>query len=286
MLTIAIMTLVVMTITGLIFGVILGYANKRFAIESNPLIDLVEEELPKGQCGGCGYAGCRAYAEAVVLDKDVAPNLCVPGKAAVAEAVAKLTGKTAEKLETKVAHIMCQGTHENASRKYDYVGVKDCAAANLLQGGPKSCEYGCIGFGTCVKNCPFGAMMMGKNGIPVVDIDICTGCGKCESVCPKSVISLIPLGAKIEIECNSKDKGAKVRKNCKVGCLGCGMCARNCDHNAIKVENNVAVVDPHICINECSEEKCLTKCPTGAIKYILKDLNDHEKSKQEAAANS
>ncbi|WP_446899108.1 RnfABCDGE type electron transport complex subunit B [Clostridium sp. LBM24168] len=285
MLSIAIMVLVVMTATGIIFGVILGYANKRFAIESNPLIDLVEEELPKGQCGGCGYAGCRAYAEAVVLDKDVPPNLCVPGKAAVAEAVAKLTGKSAEAIEPKVAHIMCKGNFQNATRKYDYVGVKDCAAANLLQGGPKSCEYGCIGFGTCVKNCPFGAMMMGPNGLPLVDTDMCVGCGKCESVCPKKVISLIPLGAKVEIECNSKDKGAKVRKNCKVGCLGCGMCARNCDHNAIKVVDNLAVVDTHICINECSEEKCLTKCPTGAIKYILKDLNEHEKSKQEAAAN-
>lgn len=285
MLSIAIMVLVVMTATGLIFGIILGYANKRFAIESNPLIDLVEDELPKGQCGGCGYAGCRAYAEAVVLDKDVPPNLCVPGKAAVAEAVAKLTGKKAAEVEPRVAHVMCKGNFQNANRKYDYVGVKDCDAANLLQGGPKACEYGCIGFGTCVKNCPFGAMMMGKKGLPLIDTDICTGCGKCESVCPKNVISLIPVGAKVEVECNSKDKGVKVRKNCKTGCLGCGMCARNCDHNAIKIENNLAVVDAHICINECSEEKCLKKCPTGAIQYVLKDLNDHEKSKQEAAAN-
>lgn len=279
------MVLVVMTVTGLIFGLVLGYANKRFAIESNPLIDLVEEELPKGQCGGCGFAGCRAYAEAVVLDKDVAPNLCVPGKAAVADKVAELTGKKAEAVEPRVAHVMCKGDSKKANRKYEYKGVQDCYAANLLFGGPKTCEYGCLGFGTCVKNCPFGAMTMGSNGIPVIDTDLCTGCGTCEKACPKSVISLIPLGAKVEVVCNSKDKGVKVRKACTVGCLGCGLCARNCDHNAIKVENNLAVVDAHICINECSEEKCLTKCPTGAINEILLKLNDHEISKQEAAAN-
>lgn len=279
------MVLVVMTITGLIFGLVLGYANKRFAIESNPLIDLVEDELPKGQCGGCGFAGCRAYAEAVVLDKEVAPNLCVPGKAAVANKVAELTGKAAEAVEPRVAHVMCKGDKEKANRKYEYKGLQDCYAANLLQGGPKTCEYGCLGFGTCVKNCPFDAMTMGSNGIPIIDADLCTGCGTCEKACPKSVISLIPLGAKVEVVCNSKDKGAKVRKACSVGCLGCGLCARNCDHNAIKVENNLAVVDVHICINECSEEKCLTKCPTGAINEILLKLNDHEISKQEAAAN-
>ncbi|WP_039657292.1 RnfABCDGE type electron transport complex subunit B [Clostridium tyrobutyricum] len=279
----AIMVLIVMTAIGLVFGLVLGYANKRFAIESNPLIDLVEDELPKGQCGGCGYAGCRAYAEAVVLDKEVSPSLCVPGKAAVAEKVAKLTGKSAEEMEPKVAYVMCNGNLKNATRRYEYQGVKDCSAANLLQGGPKGCSFGCIGFGTCVRNCPFDAMMMGKSGIPLIDTDICTGCGKCESVCPKNVISLIPVGTKVEVQCNSHDKGVKVRKNCTVGCLGCGMCSRNCEHNAIKIEDNLAVVNPEICINECSEEKCLTKCPTGAIKEILLNLNNAQKNKEEVA---
>ncbi|AND84569.1 Fe-S cluster domain-containing protein [Clostridium tyrobutyricum] len=279
----AIMVLIVMTAIGLVFGLVLGYANKRFAIESNPLIDLVEDELPKGQCGGCGYAGCRAYAEAVVLDKEVSPSLCVPGKAAVAEKVAKLTGKSAEEMEPKVAYVMCNGNLKNATRRYEYQGVKDCSAANLLQGGPKGCSFGCIGFGTCVRNCPFDAMMMGKNGIPLIDTDICIGCGKCASVCPKNVISLIPVGTKVEVQCNSHDKGVKVRKNCTVGCLGCGMCSRNCEHNAIKIEDNLAVVNPEICINECSEEKCLTKCPTGAIKEILLNLNNAQKNKEEVA---
>lgn len=281
----AIMVVVVMTGIGIVFGFILALTDKKFAMEVNPLIELVEDELPKGQCGGCGYAGCRAYAEAVVLDKDVPPNLCVPGKEAVATAVAKLTGKSAAKVEQKYAHVRCAGNLDNAARKYKYEGIKDCVAANLLQNGPKECQYGCIGLGTCVNNCPFGALTLGDNGLPIVNTKKCTGCGKCESVCPKNVITLLPAKAHVCVECNSHDKGAAVRKACKVGCLGCGLCARNCEYGAIKVENALAVVDTHVCIEKCSEATCLAKCPTKAIQSIIGDLGIETKTKQEIAAN-
>lgn len=282
----AIMVVVVMTGIGIVFGFVLALTDKKFSMEVNPLIELVEDELPKGQCGGCGYAGCKAYAEAVVIDKDVPPNLCVPGKEPVARAVAKLTGKTAAKVEPRYAHVRCGGNLDNAVRKYKYEGIKDCVAANLLQGGPKECQYGCIGLGTCVNNCPFGALSLGTNGLPVVDTKKCTGCGKCESVCPKKVISLLPTKAHVCVECNSHDKGAVVRKACKAGCLGCGLCARNCEHGAIKVENNLAVVDTHVCIEKCSEAACLAKCPTKAIQSIIGDLGIQAKTKQEIAANT
>ncbi|AYD40564.1 Fe-S cluster domain-containing protein [Clostridium fermenticellae] len=281
----AIMVVVVMTGIGIVFGFVLALTDKKFAMEVNPLIELVEDELPKGQCGGCGYAGCRAYAEAVVLDKDVPPNLCVPGKEAVATAVAKLTGKAAAKVEQKYAHVRCAGNLDNAARKYKYEGIKDCVAANLLQNGPKECQYGCIGLGTCVNNCPFGALTLGDNGLPIVNTKKCTGCGKCESVCPKNVITLLPTKAHVCVECNSHDKGAAVRKACKVGCLGCGLCARNCEYGAIKVENALAVVDTHVCIEKCSEATCLAKCPTKAIQSIIGDLGIETKTKQEIAAN-
>lgn len=281
----AILVLVVMTIIGFVFGLILAYVDKKFSVEVNPLIELVEDVLPKGQCGGCGYAGCKAYAEAVVLDESVAPNLCIPGKEAVAKAVAELTGKSAGDVEAKVAHVRCSGDLSNTVMKYEYKGIKECTAANLLQGGPKSCQYGCLGFGTCVKNCPFDALTMGPKGLPVVDTYRCTGCGSCVNACPKDVIELRPLGSKVAVNCNSKDKGAQVRKSCKVGCIGCGLCLKNCSYKAIKLENNLAVVDYHICVEKCSEPTCIAKCPTGAIKKILNAADLQEQSKGEAAAN-
>jgi electron transport complex protein RnfB len=266
---IAIAVLIVMTSVGLVFGLILAVANKKFAIEVNPLIHIVEDILPKGQCGACGYAGCMAYAEAVVINPEVEPNLCIPGKAAVAKMVGELTGKAAAEIQPRVAFVKCAGTPDKAIKAYKYQGVEDCIAATLLQGGPKGCQFGCLGFGTCVKNCPFGAMTMSEEGLPIIDNKKCTGCGKCEIACPKNVIELVPIGVPITVNCNSKDKGVMVRKLCSIGCIGCGICVKNCSHNAIKIENNLAIVDSRACVSKCSESTCLYKCPTGAIKNSI-----------------
>lgn len=265
----AIMVVVVMGAVGIVFGFILAVANKKFAMEVNPLIHEVEEVLPKGQCGACGFAGCANYAEAVVLNPDVAPNLCVPGKEAVAKLVAELTGKAAEKVEPRIAHVRCRGTGDKAVLSYNYKGVKDCKAASMVQGGPKGCKNGCVGFGNCVGVCNFGAMSMGENGLPVVDKKRCTGCGVCETACPKSVIQMIPANAKVKVDCNSKDKGAIARKLCSAACIGCGICAKNCSYGAIEVKNNLAVVDHKICMEKCREATCIAKCPTGAINLAM-----------------
>lgn len=261
------MVVVVMGAVGIVFGFILAVANKKFAMEVNPLIHEVEEVLPKGQCGACGFAGCANYAEAVVLNPEVAPNLCVPGKEAVAKLVAELTGKAAEKVEPIIAHVRCRGTGDKAVLSYNYKGVKDCRAASMVQGGPKGCKNGCVGFGSCVEACHFGAMSMGENGLPVVDKKKCTGCAACEAACPKSVIQMIPTNAKVKVDCNSKDKGAIARKLCSAACIGCGICAKNCSYGAIEVKNNLAVVDHKICMEKCSDATCIAKCPTGAINF-------------------
>lgn len=263
------MVVVVMGAVGIVFGFILAVANKKFAMEVNPLIHEVEEVLPKGQCGACGFAGCANYAEAVVLNPEVAPNLCVPGKEAVAKLVAELTGKAAEKVEPRIAHVRCRGTGDKAVLSYNYKGVKDCKAASMVQGGPKGCKNGCVGFGNCVGVCNFGAMSMGENGLPIVDKKKCTGCGACETACPKSVIQMIPTNAKVKVDCNSKDKGAIARKLCTAACIGCGICAKNCSYGAIEVKNNLAVVDHKICMEKCSEATCIAKCPTGAINLAV-----------------
>ncbi|HWR07980.1 RnfABCDGE type electron transport complex subunit B [Sporomusa sp.] len=261
--------LAVLTSLGVIFGLVLAYANKKMAIEVNPLIHIVEDVLPKGQCGACGYAGCMAYAEAVVTNPDVPPNLCTPGKDPVAKLVGDLTGKTAAAVEPRIAQVKCAGTHTRAVKASEYHGVQDCVAANLLFGGPKSCKYGCLGLGTCVKACPFGAMAMSEDGLPIIDPDKCTGCAKCETVCPKKVIGMMPIGAHVRVNCNSHDKGAVAKKACTAACIGCTLCLKECPHGAIKMDNNVAVVDAKVCMEKCDSPTCLAKCPTKAIKQAV-----------------
>lgn len=277
---IAIMAVVIMTCVGIVFGFVLALADKKFAMEENPLIGEVKEALPQGQCGACGFAGCAKYAEAVVLDPDVPPNLCVPGKAEVAAVVAKLTGKVAEATEPKYAHIKCRGGNGIAKMAFEYKGVHDCAAAKLVQQGPKTCKLGCLGFGNCVRACPFNAMSMGPNGLPVVDRKMCTGCGKCANTCPNHVIELLPMSAKVSVSCSSKDFGAVAMKNCKALCIGCGSCMRNCslkEEEGVKVVDHLAIVNQDVC-HHCTNATCLTKCPTGAIGEMLKGVFKKEEN--------
>lgn len=262
----------VMSFVGLLFGLILAYANKKLAMEMNPLIHLVEEVLPKGQCGSCGYAGCQSYAEAVVLDKDVPPNLCLPGKKTVAGRVAELTGKAAAEVEPRVAYVKCTNPIVTSGKKYIYSGIQDCLAASLLHAGAKDCEYGCLGLGTCVRKCVFDALELNELGLPVVNREKCTGCGSCAAACPKQVIAMIPDDALVAVACSSHDKGAAARKYCSTACIGCGICQKQCPHGAIKIEEYLAVVDDDICKKECQSPVCLEKCPTKAIRESLPAL--------------
>ncbi|MDD3142423.1 MAG: Fe-S cluster domain-containing protein [Lachnospiraceae bacterium] len=266
--TIVILIIAVMGLVGLFFGLVLAIANKKLAVELNPLIHLVEDVLPKGQCGGCGFAGCQAYAEAVVTDPDVAPNLCTPGKEAVAKKVSEITGKKAKDLEERRAFVRCNNPITTAPKKYEYSGIDDCVAMSLLYFGPKSCRYGCIGHGTCAKHCPFNAIEMSETGLPVINKDRCTGCGKCESVCPKKIIEMIPANTIVEVVCSSKDRGAKAKHDCPVACIGCGICAKVCPHGAVKLVDNLPIIDKHVCMKVCTDQICVIKCPTKAIEYI------------------
>jgi electron transport complex protein RnfB len=284
--SIPILVLIVMTMVGLIFGLVLAFVNKKFSVEINPVIHLVEDVLPKGQCGACGYAGCQAYAEAVATDPNVPPNLCIPGKKPVADLVAQLTGKVAAEIEPRIAQVRCQGSKKLALKKYEYAGVQECIAASQVMGGPKACQYGCMGFGTCANICPFDALHMNEEGLPVVDEAKCTGCGKCEEICPKNIIALAPIGSHVAVLCNSNDKGAVSRKNCSIACIGCGLCKKNCPYDAITLENNLALVDSRICIEKCNNATCLPKCPTGAIKGLIPEAIAQSAAAKETAAEA
>jgi electron transport complex protein RnfB len=242
------------------FGIVLAYASKKFAVEVNPKITEVREFLPGANCGGCGYAGCDALAEAVATG--VAPiSACPVGGADLAAKLAEVMGVEVGSLEPKVARVMCGGDKDNAKQKYEYQGIEDCKAAEMLAGGSKSCRYGCTGLGTCERACPFDAIHV-VNGVAVVDEEKCTACGKCIEVCPKGIIDIVPLSKQVRVLCKNLEKGKAVMEACKVGCIACQKCVKVCRFDAIKVENNVAKIDYDKCVN-CM--MCAEVCPTKAI---------------------
>lgn len=247
---------------GAIFGVGLAFAAKRFSVKIDPRVEQVKDALAHAHCGACGYAGCEQYAEAVVNNPDVPPNLCTPAGARGAEAVALVTGKKAEAREPIFARIMCQGGRSNSLKKYRYEGVQDCRAAVLAGGGDKACAYGCLGYGTCARVCPFDAIKMNEDHLPVVDITKCTGCRKCEQACPKKVIEVLPASKQVLVSCHSKDKGVDTKKNCQVGCIACGKCVKVCPFDAPSVSNNLSRIDLDKC-KVCG--LCVSPCPTNAI---------------------
>ena len=246
---------------GLIFGIILGAASKKFKIEVDERVPLVREKLPGANCGGCGFAGCDAYAEAIVSGKAPA-NLCNIGGEKAAKAIGEVLGVEVKAADPVVAFVKCQGTCVKSKSKYDYHGLKSCHdALTLADVGPKACEYGCTGFGDCVKQCQFNAISV-VDGIAVVDNELCTGCGSCAAACPKGIIELVPKKQSVKVACSSKDKGMDVKKVCTSGCIGCGICAKNCPNQAITVEDNIAHIDYSKCTN-CGI--CVSKCPVKAI---------------------
>lgn len=253
---------------GLFFGIGLAIAAHKFAVETNPLIEEVLEALPLAQCGGCGYAGCEGYAIAVVNDPDVPPNLCFPGKEAVAKVVAELTGKKMVVVEDQIALVRCSREEGRVSHKHEYIGFSSCTAANLGFGGPSNCTFACIGLGECAEVCPFDAIDMVDN-FPIVDPNKCVSCGVCVRTCPKKIIELQTLKARVYVPCSSKDLGKDVKAVCEVGCIGCKICVKVCPADAVRYENNNIHIDHSKCIEygPSCEEVCVAKCPRQIFRH-------------------
>lgn len=252
---------------GLFFGIGLALAAHKFAVEANPKIEAVLHSLAGAQCGGCGYPGCEGYAIAVVNDPEVPPNLCFPGKEAVAAKVAELTGKKMTAVEDMIAVIRCSRVEGRVSHKHEYIGFASCTAANLGFGGPSACQYACIGLGECAAVCPFDAITM-VEGFPVIDPDRCVSCGTCVKTCPKKVIELMSLKARVYVPCSSKDLGKKVSAVCQVGCIACQMCVKKCPAEAVSYSDGLIRVDQQKCLEygaEC-QEVCVEKCPRGIMR--------------------
>ena len=249
--------------TGLIFGLLLSIASFVFEVKKDERAEKILACLPGANCGACGYAGCSSYADAVV--KDGAPvNECAVGKGKVADEIAAIMGVESAPVKDVVAHVSCSGDCDNVIYKYKYEGKLDCISEARLAQGAKSCPSGCLGLGSCVSVCEFGAISVTK-GVASVDESKCVACGKCIKQCPKGIIRFIPKDSKMRVGCHNPETGNLVNQYCKNGCIGCKICEKNCPFGAVTVDNNFAVIDYDKCKN-CGI--CAKKCPRGVITKI------------------
>ena len=252
---------VVIGAVGILAAVLLGIASEKFKVEVDEKEVAVREALPGNNCGGCGFPGCDGLAAAIAKG-EAKPDACPVGGPDVANAIAAIVGGEVS-AEKQVAFVKCAGNCDKAKDSYEYVGPQDCKIASNTPGaGPKACAYGCMGYGSCVKACQFGAISI-VDGIAVVDKDKCKSCGMCVAACPRNIIEMVPYDAGAMVQCNSKDFGKDVKAACSVGCIGCGICSKNCPEGAIVVENFLAKVDYSKCTG-CGT--CKEKCPVKVIQ--------------------
>ena len=268
-----------MTLLGLLFSAGLVLAYKKLKVEEDPKIEAVNQALPQANCGACGFSGCRAFAEAVVKGK-AETNDCPVGGNDVATEVAHIMGVSAGKVLQRIARLHCRGTQAAALSRGLYIGVTTCAASHII-GGNKQCSYGCMGYGDCVAACPFEAMVMGEDGLPIVIEENCTACGKCVDACPRNLFELHPVEQNIFVYCRSLDGPKASRKLCKNACIACGICARACPEQIV-MDNNLAIIKDY---KKIDPEKipAIEKCPTKAIgRFYIEDEDPKNEKKAEA----
>lgn len=260
---------IVLGALGILFAVVLYIVAQKFKVVEDPLIDEVAEVLPGANCGGCGKAGCRAFAEACVSQGNMEGLRCAPGGDAVAARVAELLGCAVVQGEPQVAVVRCHPANCGDKRRSNYDGLQSCAFQHTVYTGESGCPFGCLGCGDCVAACQFDAIHMDPaTGTPVVDADKCTACGACAKACPRRVIELRNKGKKerrVYVSCVNKEKGAVAMKSCANACIGCGKCEKVCPVGAITVADNLSYIDYTKCI-AC--RKCVVECPTKAIHDV------------------
>ena len=268
MTTTIIYTIISLCAIGIASAVILYFVAQKFKVEEDPRIDTVESILPGANCGGCGKPGCRGFAEATVKATSLDGLFCPVGGAETMTKVAAALGMEVTAQTPQIAVVRCNGTCDHRQRTSQYDGYKSCAIEHSLYRGESDCTFGCLGCGDCVTACPFDAIHMDENGLPVVSEEKCVACGACVKACPRNIIELRNKGVKdrlVFVCCLNKDKGYIARKACTAACIGCGKCVKECPFEAITLENNLAYIDFRKC-RLC--RKCVSVCPTHAIHEV------------------
>lgn len=264
-LTLVILASATLGLLGALLGGLLAFAGEKMKVEVDPKLEALIEALPGLNCGACGYVGCEAAAEAIM--KGEAPlNMCIAGGEETAKTVGAVFGVEVEKVAvTTLPVVHCGKGRNKVEAKFNYNGQKTCTVVQLSTGGDIPCSYGCLGYGDCVNVCPFDAVKLDQDGLPVFDLEKCTRCGLCVKACPRNLIELITNKAGIYVACTNRDKGKEVRDVCDIGCISCKLCEKNCPNAAIVVNNELAEVDYEKCKVALV---CVEKCPTKCIKKL------------------
>ncbi len=268
---------------GVVFSIFLGIADKKLRVEEDPRVEAAFGILPGVNCGACGLPSCHVFAERVV-DGGIPVNGCLAGGEEVAKKLGELLGVETPETQRLLAVVLCKGGDAEAVMEAEYFGERSCEAAQLTGGG-KACIYGCLGYGDCVRACPFDAIDMNENSIPVVFYDACVGCGKCAEACPRNIIEMHPEAHKLFVYCRNRDKGAVARKVCKVACVACTLCVKDCEvEGGIEIKDNLAVVNYDRCVeSEAAPKRCPTKCIFNDIeRYNTKDSFYEKMMRKEA----
>lgn len=288
MISVILYTVITTLSIGLLAAIILYVASVKFKVYEDPKIDEIEALLPATNCGGCGFPGCRPFAEAVIKADDLSDLYCTVGGNEVMQDVAEVAGLNPVEHEKLIAVLRCSGSSLVRAKSTDYDGVRNCSLAAAIYSGETDCQYGCLGMGECVDVCDFDALHMDpESGLPVVNQDNCTACNACVEVCPKDLFELRPLGVgkkhlRIYVACMNQEKGGIAKKACDTACIGCNKCVKVCKDEAIVVENFLAYID----VNKCSNcRKCVYECPTDAILDVnfppRKEVNPNTAEKKE-----
>ena len=250
---------------GLVFAIFIALAYRKLRVYEDPRIDVVTAMLPGANCGACGFPGCRGFAEQAVAGA-VKPAACNVINDEGAAAIAKYLGVDVGEANRRVARLLCAGGRNVAVQQADYRGLPTCAAASAVAGGGKACAWGCLGYGDCAVSCSFGAITMLPNGLPQVDLALCTACGDCVAACPKGLFQILPLDQKLLVQCRSLIEGDAALDMCRVACTTCGKCVLDAAPGVVSIESGVAVVD--YAKNALADPSATRRCPTGAIVWL------------------
>jgi RnfABCDGE-type electron transport complex B subunit len=254
-----------MAALGLTLAAVLVLANRQLYVYEDPRIDEVEDLLPKANCGACGTAGCRQFAEKLVKG-EIEPGKCSVNASEMNQLIADFLGVALGTVERRVARLACAGGSHVAHNLAIYEGVQTCRAAALVSGGGRGCSWGCLGLGDCVEVCDFKAIHMDEHGLPVVAEDKCTACGDCVTVCPKGLFSLHPVSHRLWVACKNHELGDDAELQCRVACTACGRCAQDSPEGLIEIRDNLATVDYGK--NALASTIAIERCPTGAIVWL------------------